>query len=372
MRPRLIPVFSVVALIAAAAAALAVAAKPIYQPPVQYTAGASAYPVATADFNGDGRLDVATGNEDDDDVSILLGTGKKGAFTENGDFASAAYPFGIVAEDFVGDDAIDLAVAGLDGDNVGLMEGDGDGGFGTPTFLLVGDGPVSVASADLNGDGRLDLAVANENDKTVSVLFGKGGGFKPAKTFPAGIDPTSVAIAQVDGKAGLDIAVLDYATGVQVLRGSGSGEFKPAELVPVALDSAYGFAVAQIDKKARTDIWISTCDGAGADANVMLLAKGKTGLGYKPQVNRPGGDCAYEVEVKDVDGNGYKDPIVTSEGNGTVSVTFNSKKGLKSPKDYPAVSEAYSVASGDFNNDGIRDFAVPDYQNPRTAIVLSG
>ena len=55
----------------------------------------------------------------------------------------------------------------------------------------------------------------------------------------------------------------------------------------------------------------------------------------------------------------------------TGSVLYNGKKGLKSPKNYPAVAEAYSVASGDFNRDGIRAFAVPDYSNSKTAIVLS-
>ena len=54
-----------------------------------------------------------------------------------------------------------------------------------------------------------------------------------------------------------------------------------------------------------------------------------------------------------------------------MSVTLNGKKGMKNPTSYPAVETAYSVASGDFNNDGTRDFAVPDYSRAVTAIVLS-
>ena len=248
----------------------------------------------------------------------MLGNGRKGDFIRTADHAAGDLPFGVAAGDFTGDKRVDLAVVDSASDSVSLLEGDGAGSFGPPMLLPVGDGPVSVATADLNGDGRLDLAVANENSPTVSILFGKTGGFKPARTELVGSDPKSVAIGQLDGKSGLDIAVLDYATGVHVLRGNGAGDFKAPKLIAVpALDRAYGFALGQLDNKGRIDIWISRCVGEGPTANALLISKGKTGLGYKPPEDREGGDCAYEPEITDVDGNGYKDVLVTSETTGT-------------------------------------------------------
>src|SRR5262245_18189358 len=48
---------------------------PAFLAPVDYAAGPYAYQVVTANFDGDGRLDLATANIDNDDVSILLGNG---------------------------------------------------------------------------------------------------------------------------------------------------------------------------------------------------------------------------------------------------------------------------------------------------------
>ena len=371
MRDRIPVITVVVATAVAAFAALALAATPKYKAPVDYTAGDDAYPVAVADFNDDGKLDVATGNENDDDVSILLGKGNAGKFKEKGDFPAADYPFGIAAKDFDKDGNDDLAVVGYEGDEIGVLISKGNGGFKTPVSYPVPDGPYSVAAGDLNGDGLADLAVANDGAGKMSVLLGrKKGKFKSAKTYSAGKEPTSVAIAQLDGKSGKDVAILDYEKGVRIFRGNGKGKFKQPVFVKLAnLEAAYGMAVAQLDGKDRPDIWVARC--ADSPANYLLRAKGDTGLGYKKPVKEKGGGCPYEPQVKDVDGNGWKDPILTSEKSGKVTVLFNGKKGLKAPKSYPAADEAYSVASGDFNRDGIRDFAVPDFSNPATAIVLS-
>src|SRR2546426_4965134 len=44
-----------------------------FSPAVSYPAGANPQAVVTADFNGDGRLDLATANAGDNTVSVLLG-----------------------------------------------------------------------------------------------------------------------------------------------------------------------------------------------------------------------------------------------------------------------------------------------------------
>src|SRR5258708_9470431 len=44
-----------------------------FSPAVSYPAGAYSQAVVTADFNGDGRLDLAVANAGDNTVSVLLG-----------------------------------------------------------------------------------------------------------------------------------------------------------------------------------------------------------------------------------------------------------------------------------------------------------
>ena len=78
-------------------------------------------------------------------------------------------PESVAVADFNNDGRADLAVANHGSDNVSVLLGNGSGGFTAPLNVTVGDGPVSVAVGDFNGDGRPDLAVANRDSDNVSV-----------------------------------------------------------------------------------------------------------------------------------------------------------------------------------------------------------
>ena len=64
-----------------------------------------------------------------------------------------ATPHSVAAADFDGDGKNDLAVANYGSDNVAILRGDGAGHFAAATFVPVGDGPLGLAAADLNRDG---------------------------------------------------------------------------------------------------------------------------------------------------------------------------------------------------------------------------
>ena len=149
------------------------------------TVDAFAFTLTTGDFNGDGKLDLAVGNTNCEDlrgscgvsssVAILLGKG-------DGTFATAVtYPSGdslwpppqkagvdsnaIAASDLNGDGKVDLALS-----DRSVLLGNGDGTFQTaqsynPT--LAND--ISAVVADFNADGKPDLAVADEFNVTVLV-----------------------------------------------------------------------------------------------------------------------------------------------------------------------------------------------------------
>src|ERR1022692_2919911 len=124
--------------------------------------------LTTGDFNGDGKLDIATINLSDNTgtckcVAIYLGNGD-GTFQEPPIITTPSLtPFAIGVGNFDTDGHLDLAVAEEFGgiNQIEILLGNGDGTFQMGQIESVAAGPQSITVADFKGDGNLDLAVAD-------------------------------------------------------------------------------------------------------------------------------------------------------------------------------------------------------------------
>jgi dienelactone hydrolase len=140
---------------------------------VNYTAGLNPAAITTADFNHDGKLDLAVVNNIGS-VSILLGNGD-GTFQTHVDYGTASFPFGTVGTaDFNEDGNLDFAVANSGSNTVSVFLGNSDGTFQPQFQINTGSGPRGAVVGDFNRDGRPDLAVPNFSDNTVSILLQNG------------------------------------------------------------------------------------------------------------------------------------------------------------------------------------------------------
>ena len=72
----------------------------------------------------------------------------------------------VVTSDFNGDGKLDLAVTDFDDNSVMIVLGNGDGTFEVPTVVPVGNQPDALVAGDFNRDGKVDVAVANFGDCT--------------------------------------------------------------------------------------------------------------------------------------------------------------------------------------------------------------
>lgn len=188
--------------------------------PFATTPGLAPFDIVTADFTGDGILDLATANRDTDDVTLFKGNGDGTFQTPGMSFSvlpGGVDPISIVAADFDGNGAIDIAVGNVATSNVTVFLNDGSGTFteapGSPFPLGTNAFEFDITAADFNCDGAIDLATSNAGSDNVSVLINDGsGGFSAPFPFPTGAGPFSITAADFNGDGRIDIATANEAS----------------------------------------------------------------------------------------------------------------------------------------------------------------
>ena len=178
-----------------------------FQPKVDYGTGTYPTSVAVGDFNGDGRADLVVANwwTNSNSVSVLIGNGD-GTFQSRADYSTGLKPSSVAVADFDGDGRPDLAVA--TSSTVSVLLNNGKGEFPTKADYSAGTDAISVAVGDFNGDGRADLVVANSRSDNLSVRLGNGNGtFQPKVDYNLGLFQQSVVVGDFNGDGKIDLAV---------------------------------------------------------------------------------------------------------------------------------------------------------------------
>ena len=205
-------------------------------PMTNYPSGQGTVGALAADFNRDGKADVAGLSSRRADLTVLLGNGN-GTFQAPARFNVGGDPWEVAAADLNRDGNLDvLATTGLP-DELRILYGTGTGGFVGPRVFAAGDLPTGIATGDFNGDALLDVALASFGEDFVTVLLGDGaGGFRSSVNFRAIDSPDSIVAADFTGDGTLDLAVATFLIGTRmaVLQGRGDGTFGPPGIFPLA------------------------------------------------------------------------------------------------------------------------------------------
>ena len=147
---------------------------------VDFTTGAGSSPrdVGFSDFDRDGKIDIAVASRSTGKVSVLRNLSTPGtlAFAAREDLASGgSNPRSLAIADFNDDGKVDIAVANETSASVSTFEntttpGTIDGSsFGAAADFTIAAGPLFIITADLDGDGMPDIASTGTTN-LVSVL----------------------------------------------------------------------------------------------------------------------------------------------------------------------------------------------------------
>ena len=350
-----------------------------FAPAVNYAVGTNPQSVVTADFNGDGKIDLAAANNASGNVSVRLGNGA-GGFGAVSQFAAGAGPLSVAAGDFDNDGKVDLAKLRFDGEiaYVSTLRGRGDGTFQAPVHTAVWEAPLAMATADFDGDGRSDLVYSfsdliNWDNTVVAVLLSDGDGrFSLSVNHInelSGSDPVGLAVADVNADGKVDVITANDQTGtVSVLLGNGDGTLdydlnQPRDFP--AGPSTRAVAVGDLTGDGKPDLVV-----AGQTVSTL---RGRGDGTFDEAISHPlGGAPHTAVAAADFNADGRRDAIVTDQSTGTVSTLLGNGDGtFQAARTFATGSSPLGVAVADFNADAWPDVAAANSGSNNVSILLN-
>ncbi|MFY9725851.1 MAG: FG-GAP-like repeat-containing protein [Bryobacteraceae bacterium] len=330
------------------------------------------YPlVATADFDGDGIPDLVTA-DGSANLTVLKGKG-------NGEFSPVfvynfvdGFPGSLAVADFNRDGKPDVAVflPSSSPVEVLLFLGKGDGTFAAPLVISAPDAvfngsPSFLGAVDLNGDGIPDLAVATQD--AIWVWIGKGDGtFSTPASYPVQGAYGALVFGDFNGDGKVDVAVATATQGqsaIALLLGKGDGTFLAASSISIPVPSnppagsftqgAENLVAADLNSDGRLDLASILIDNSGNGLGIAILLGKGDGTFQTPAILP---ETAYSLAAADLNGDGIPDLVLSGTPNGTV-VLLGNGDGTFQPETQISSTTLQSLVIADFNRDGSPDVA---------------
>ncbi len=295
-----------------------------FQPAKTLVAAGNPSWIVAGDFNNDGKLDIAVANEPDPNfpppgggpsvlaVSLLLGNGD-GTFQASIDTTTLGARF-MASGDFNGDGKLDLAITGTNAP-VQILLGNGDGTFSVSTTAVNGASTL-IFAGDFNKDGKQDLLTGGWQ------MLGNGDGtFNFGQSLP---NSGLVAVADFNGDGIPDLAGLfitfHFVTG-SISLGLPDGTWAPSFISD--FNSESNMVAGNFDGDSKQDLFGAGQPAQGINPEVggLFLGDGTgmytlatTGFGFSLDGKDLVGYPAFSA-AGDLDHNGSPD-IVIAAGTG--------------------------------------------------------
>ena len=323
-------------------------------------------------------------NDGSTGVVVYIGKGD-GTFNPGVSYGESDSLVYVAVADFNGDGKLDIAATDDGSGEVQILTGHGDGTFGIGlAFSTGGSGITNIVTGDFNHDGKTDIAVANTGSGSIGVLLGNGDAtFAPAVTYATtGYNPQYISAADLDGDGYLDLAVTAFtdgppAVGVFLANNDNSGAFKPVRYT--TLDGNPQFvAFGDLNKDGKLDLAVTESKGSIYDGLIEVgLGNGDgsfgTLTGYPSAAVLTESPNPADIQFADMNGDGNLDLVYLNAGFGTVGIMYGNGDGtLNAPVEFPANEDNYGLALADLDGDGAIDVITANDYSGGMSVLLNG
>ncbi len=363
--------------------------------------GTGSYPVGlvTTDINQDGKPDVAVVDNAGKAV-FLLNTSASSAQTAS--FAAlktftlaSGYPAGIATADFNNDGKPDLAVSimsqnGAANGTLQVLLNNTTKNATTPSFSSLATyatqyNPTGVAVADINGDQKPDIIVANAGSASISVFLNTSTStttsFASGQTISVGNTPKQLAATDINGDGKPDLVVTDSGTHPTVLintttNGSSSASFSSSSLTAVPQYSV-GIAAPDLNGDTIPDLVFANSN----NSNGLVLLNTTPADASTPSFSTPqtvsSGSQPESVQAGEINGDAVPDFVIGNYYDGTVTVYLNKTAtnsttvSLTVGKTFTVGKNPQQIAIADINGDGRQDIITANKGSANISVLLN-
>jgi len=306
-----------------------------FSAPTFFTGVDSTTGIAAGDFNGDGKTDIAVAGVNPGSSAAVVGV----YLNQNGTFGTptllpiSGSSSGIATGDFLGNGRQDVAVVDSSSNRLDVFLNDGAGDFSQGAGASLGgtSGDTSIATADFNGDNKDDVAVVDPAHNSVVVETSNGDGSFTLKQSVAVPSPLKVIAADFDSSHHPDLAILSGNGSVYVALNDGSGNFSPAVRYGLGanLTSPTALAAGVFTASGQSDLIGVGPGGGGADLGLLVSQSDGTFA--------PAADVALPVTpdlafAGDFTTSGVTDLGLLTSGGGLVIIPGNGNGTFASPQ----------------------------------------